>query len=228
MKNKNAIIGIVVAVIVAAVVACVFIFSNNNNTSTTTGSNENQGNGNSIVSKNKDVEAVDNNDNYYISVKGKKFKVGDKISNLKTIGLKQQDKVLSEKIRKHSVIDGADVIENEAGNKMFLLAPYNPTDSTITVADAVIGACNVGGSSYSKISKEVLDLDIEVGGIKLGDSPENIEKIFGDTKETKFETFGFTSYKYKSKVSSRIIEFTVDDTVGKVSGIFWKNLDYND
>lgn len=227
MKNKNAIIGIVVAVIVAAVVACIFIFSNNNNTSTT-GSNENQGNGNSIVSKNKDVEAVDNNDNYYISVKGKKFKVGDKISNLKTIGLKQQDKVLSEKIRKHSVIDGADVIENEAGNKMFLLGPYNPTDNTITVADAVIGTCNVGGSSYSKISKEVLDLDIEVGGIKLGGSPENIEKIFGDTKEIKLETFGFTTYTYKSKVSSRIIEFTVDDTVGKVSGIFWKNLDYND
>ena len=69
MKNKNVIIGIVVAVIVAAVVACVIIFTNNNN-NTTTSSNGNQENGNSSVSENKDVDAIDNNDNYYVCTYG--------------------------------------------------------------------------------------------------------------------------------------------------------------
>ncbi len=227
MKNKNVIIGIVVAVIVAAVVACVFIFSNNNTTTPTTGSNEKQENGNSTVSENKDVEAIDNNDNYYISVKGKKFKVGDKISNVKTVGLKQQDKVLSEKIKKNVYLIGADEIENEAGNSVFGLTPYNPTEDTITVADAVIGACDVGEYAYSKISKDVLDLDIEVGGIKLGDSLEDVEKIYGKTDNVyTSESLGYKKYTYKSSEAFRSYEITIDKE-GKVSQIYWKNLAYN-
>lgn len=226
MKNKNVIIGIVVAIIVAAVVACIFIFSNNNNT-TTTSSNGNQENGNSTVSENKDVDAIDNNDNYYISVKGKRFKVGEKISNVKTIGLKQQDKVLSEKIKKHVYLIGADIIENEAGKRVFCLTPYNPSEDTITVADAVIGACDVGEYAYSKISKDVLDLDIEVGGIKLGDSLEDVEKIYGKTDNIyTSESLGYTKYTYKSSEIYRSYEITIDKD-GKVSQIYWKNLAYN-
>lgn len=228
MKNKNIIIGIVVAIIVAAVVACVIIFTNNNNT-TSTGSNENQENGNSTVSENKDVDAIDNNDNYYVSVNGKKFKAGDKISNLKEVGLKQQDRVLSEKIKKNTYLIGAGSIENEAGKRIISVTPFNPTDDTITVADAVIGGCDVGEYSYSRIPKEVLDLDIEIGGIKLGDTLEDVENVFGKTENIyKSENLGYTKYTYKSKEVYRSYEITVDDKEGKVSQIYWKNLAYND
>ena len=227
MKNKNVIIGIVVAVIVAAVVACIFIFSNNNN-NTTTNSNGNQENGNSSVSENKDVDAIDNNDNYYVSVKGKKFKVGDKISSLKEVGLKQQDRVLSEKVKKNTYVIGAGTIENAAGNRVISLTPYNPTNDTITVADAVIGGCDVGEYSYSKISKDVLDLDIEIGGIKLGDSLEDVEKIYGTTDNVyTSESLGYKKYTYKSKEIYRSYEITIDKD-GKVSQIYWKNLAYKD
>ena len=228
MKNKNVIIGIVVAIIVAAVVACIFIFSNNNNT-TTTSSNENQENGNSTVSENKDVDAIDNNDNYYVSINGKKFKVGDKISDLKEVGLKQQDRVLSEKVSKHTYVIGAGSIENEDGKRIISVTPFNPTDDTITVADAVIGGCDVGEFLYSRIPEEVLDLDIEVGGIKLGDSLEDVEKVFGKTENvSKSENLGYTKYTYKSSEIYRSYEITIDDKEGKVCQIYWKNLAYND
>lgn len=227
MKNKNTIIGIVVAVIVAAVVACIFIFSNNNNNNTTTNSNGNQENGNSNVSENKDVDAIDNDDNYYVSINGKKFKAGDKISSLKEIGLKQQDRVLSEKVKKNTYVIGAGTIENAAGNRVINLTPYNPTDDTITVADAVIGSCDVGEYSYSKISKDVLDLNIEVGGIKLGDSLEDVEKVFGKTDSVyTSESLGYKKYTYKSKKIYRSYEITIDKD-GKVSQIYWKNLEFN-
>ena len=227
MKNKNVIIGIVVAVIVAAVVACIFIFSNNNNTSTT-GSNENQGNGNSIVSKNKDVDAIDNNDNYYISIKGKKFKVGDKIANLKEVGLKPIDENKSKTFRQNNydIQDGD--IENEAGENVFNILPYNPTTDRITFEDAVIGGFVVGDYQYSKIDQEVLDLDIEVGGgIKLGSSLEDVKKVFGETDDTyKASSMGYTEYTYKSKEAKRTYEFRIDKD-GKVCKIYWKNFDYN-
>ena len=227
MKNKNTIIGIIVAIIVAAVVACVIIFTNNNNT-TTTGSNGNQENGNSTASENKDVDAIDNNDNYYISIKGKKFKVGDKISDLKEVGLKQQDRVLSEKVKKNTYVIGAGSIVNEAGKRVCSITPYNPTDDTITVADAVIGGCEVGEYEYSKIDKDVLDLDIEVGGIKLGSTLEDVKKVFGETDNTyTADSLGYTKYTYKSKEVYRSYEFTIDKD-GKVSEIYWQNLAYND
>lgn len=228
MKNKNVIIGIVVAVIVAAVVACVIIFTNNNN-NTTTSSNGNQENGNSSVSENKDVDAIDNNDNYYVSIKGKKFKVGDKISDLKEVGLKQQDRVLSEKVKKNTYVIGAGSILNDAGKRVINLTPYNPTDDTITVADAVIGGCEVGDYLYSKIDKEVLDLDVEVGGgIKLGSTLEDVKKVFGETDTTyTAESLGYTKYTYKSKKIYKSYEFTIDKD-GKVSKIYWQNLAYND
>lgn len=225
MKNKNLIIGIAVAVVVAVIVACAFIFTKNNNK--TTGSNENQKDGKSAVSAKKDVDAIDDDDNYYISVKGKKFKVGDKISDVKSVGLKQQEKVLTEKVKKNTYVIGADSIKNENDKTVFSLTPYNPTQDTITVADAVIGGCKVGDYLYSKISQDVLDLDIEVGGIKLGDSLEDVEKVFGKTENVyTSESLGYKKYTYKSKEVYRYYEISIDKE-GKVSEIYWKNLVYN-
>lgn len=230
MKNKNVIIGVVVAIITAiAVAAFIIINNNNNNNNNSTSSNGNNENETSEVSnENKDVDAIDNNDNYYVSIKGKKFKAGDKISDLKEVGLKQQDRVLSEKVKKNTYMIGAGSIQNEDGERVLNLTPFNPTEETITVADAVIGGCEVGDYEYSKIDKDVLDLDVEVGGIKLGDSLEDVKKVFGETDTTyTAESLGYTKYTYKSKEIYRSYEFTIDKD-GKVSKIYWQNLVFND
>lgn len=223
MKNKNVIIGIAVAVIIAVVVACVIIFTNNNNGTTT-----NQENGSSSVSKNKDVDAVNNNDNYYISVKGKKFKVGDKITNLKEAGLKLTDEMLAKKFKlnNYDIQDGD--VKNEDGKNVFNILPYNPTNDRITVADAVIGGFVVGDYQYSKIDKEILDLDIEVGGeIKLGSTLEDVKKVFGETDDIyKASSLGYTEYTYRSNEKQKLYEFRIDKD-GKVCKIYWQNFAYN-
>ena len=149
------------------------------------------------------------------------------VSCLKEVGLKQQDRVLSEKVKKNTYVIGAGTIENAAGNRVISLTPYNPTNDTITVADAVIGGCDVGEYSYSKISKDVLDLNIEVGGIKLGSSLEDIVKVFGETTDVyESESLGYKKYTYKSKEVYRKFEFSIDKN-GKLSEIYFQNLVYN-
>ena len=194
-----------------------------------TGCDNNKGNGETAVTENKEVNAIDNNDNYYISVKGKKYKAGDKISTLKEIGLKQSDKVLEEKVKTHTYMIGAGAIQNDAGKRVLNLTPYNATTETITVADAVIGGCEVGEYEYSKIPQEVLDLNVEVaGGIKLGSTLEDVEKVFGKTEDTYFaEGLGYTKYTYKSSKVYRSYDFTIDKD-GKVAKIYWQNLVFND
>ena len=194
-----------------------------------TGCNNNKENENPVVSENKDVDAIDNNDNYFVTVKGKKYKAGDKISSLKEIGLKQLDRVLEEKVKTHTYVIGAGTIQNDEGKRVLNLTPYNATSDTITVADAVIGGCEVGDYEYSKVPQEVLDLNVEVaGGIKLGSTLADVEKVFGKTEDTYFaESLGYTKYTYKSKKVYRSYEFTIDKD-GKVAKIYWQNLVFND
>ena len=195
-----------------------------------TGCNNNKENGKTDVQTAKEeINAIDNNDNYFISIKSKKYKAGDKISSLKEIGLKQKDSVLEEKIKKNTYVIGAGAILNDAGKRVVNLTPFNPTDDTITVADAVIGGCEVGEYEYSKIPQEVLDLNVEVaGGIKLGSTLEDVEKVFGKTDTTYYaESLGYTKYTYKSKKVYRSYEFTIGKD-GKVAKIYWQNLVYKE
>ena len=175
------------------------------------------------------VSAIDDNKNYFITIKGEKFNVGDKIADVSKVGLKQSSKVLEEKISKNTYMIGAGSIYNENDKTVCNMTPYNPTGDTITVADSVIGGVEVGDYQYDKISQDILDLDIEVcGGIKLGSSYDDVKKIFGETDDVyEAESLGYKKYTYKSEEVYRYYEFTVDKD-GKVSKIYWKNLVYND
>lgn len=175
------------------------------------------------------VNAIDNNDNYYLTIKGKKFKAGDKISDISKVELKQDSRALEEKVSKNTYMIGAGRIYNSNNKIVCNITPYNSTDSTITVADAVIGGIEVGDYQYDKISEEVLALDVEVaGGIKLGSSYEDVVKVFGETDNTyESESLGYKKYTYKSKEVYRSYEFTIDKD-GKVSKIYWQNLVFND
>lgn len=179
--------------------------------------------------KKEDVKAADDNDNYFVKIKGEKFKAGDKISSLSKVGISQDEKVLDEKVKKNTYVIGAGTLYNESKKRVLNMTPYNASDEEITVKDAVIGGLEVGEYQYDKISQEVLDLEVEVaGGIKLGDSLEDVEKVFGKTDNTYFaESLGYTTYTYKSSEVYRSYEFTIDKD-GKVAKIHWQNLVFND
>lgn len=178
---------------------------------------------------NEKVNAIDNNDNYYVIIKGTKFSAGDKISDVSKVGLKQDSKVLDEKVPKNTYMIGAGRIYDSNNKNVCNLTSYNPTDSEITVADSVIGGLEVGEYQYDKISDEILALDVEVaGGIKLGSSYEDVVKVFGETDNIyEAESLGYKKYTYKSEEIYRSYAFTIDKD-GKVSEIHWQNLVFND
>lgn len=190
-------------------------------------SNQKSDEGNSVATEK--VNAIDNNDNYYVMIKGTKFNAGDKISDVSKVGLKQDSKVLDQKVSKNTYMIGAGRIYDSNNKIVCNLTPYNSTDSAITVTDAVIGGLEVGDYQYDKISDEVLALDVEVaGGIKLGSSYEDVVKVFGETDDIyEAESLGYKKYTYKSEETYRSYEFTIDKD-GKVSRIYWQNLVFND
>ena len=177
----------------------------------------------------KTSNAADDNSNYIVKIKGEKYKAGDKISSLSKVGLSQDEKVLTEAVKKNTYVIGAGSIYNDSKKRVFNMTPYNNTSDEITVADAVIGGFEVGEYKYDIIAQEVLDLDIEVaGGIKLGSSLEDVKKVFGETDSTyKAESLGYTVYTYKSSEVYRSYEITVDQD-GKVSKIRWQNLVFDE
>lgn len=219
MKKK-----ILVIWLIAILVVTLFVLTGCGNNKDNSSKNDD---GENSVATEK-VNAIDNNDNYYVKIKGEKFNVGDKISNISKVGLEQDSRVLSEKVAKNTYMIGAGRIYNSNKKIVCNLTPYNSTGSEITVADAVIGGLEVGDYQYDKISDEVLALDIEVaGGIKLGSSYDDVKKIFGETEEVyEAEKLGYKKYTYKSKEIYRSYEFTIDKD-GKVSKIGWQNLVFN-
>lgn len=222
MKNKNLIIGVIAVLIVALLIVSIILIKNKDN------SNVDDNKKDEVASEK--INVIDNNDSYFVSIKGKKFKAGDKISEISKVDLKQSPDVLDEKISKNTYMIGAGSIYN-ANNKIVCnITPYNPTNSTITVEDAVIGGFEVGEYEYNKISDDILALEVEIcGGIKLGSSYEDVKKVFGETEEQniyKSEQLGYTKYTYRSEETYRSYEFTIDKE-GKLSEIRWQNLVFN-
>lgn len=222
MKNKNLIIGMITIVVIALLIVLISFTKGKDNFNEI----DNKKDG---VTSGK-VSAIDNNDNYFAIIKGEKFKAGDKISGISKVGLKQESRVLNEEVSKNTYMIGAGSIYNANNKTVCNVTPFNPTNSTITVADAVIGGFEVGEYQYDKISEDILALDVEIcGGIKLGASYEDVKRFFGETeKENIFtsEQLGYTTYTYKSEEVYRSYVFTIDKD-GKLSKIKWQNLVYN-
>lgn len=175
----------------------------------------------------EEVNILDNNDNYYVIINGTKFMVGDKIANLTSIGLSRDEDSLDETIGTNTYLIGGGSIYDSDNNRVMYVTPYNDTDSTITVEDAVLGGITIGSTRYSYIKDYEFALNAEVyGGIKLGSTKEELVAAFGEPTRT-YAMDGTTTYYYNSEETYRNYKFYVDDN-GKVSEIYWQNLVYND
>lgn len=224
MKKKVLMIITIIAIIAVLGIAVFMLTTRGDNKDNANPNN----NGENVVAT-EEVKAIDNNDNYFIKIKGEEFKVGDKISDISKVGLKQDPDVLNETVPKNKYMIGAGTIYDSNDEDVCDITPYNPTDSDITIADAVIGGFEVGSFEYDSISEEALALDVEVaGGIKLGSSYEDIVKVFGETdKIYKSESLAYTQYTYESEEVYRSYKFAVDKD-GKVSRIEWQNLVFDE
>lgn len=181
---------------------------------------------------------IRNNKNYFVIINGTRFNAGDKISSITKIGLKQNEKDLNKEIPSNRYLDSTAILDANS-ESVCDFVPINVGKSTITVANANIGGFFVGDVNFNLISKEILNLNIEIyGGIKLGSSYKDIEKVFGEPdekkeykvgdesfKENKEVTLAYTRYKYSSGYKS--FSFIVDAT-DKVSGIGWTNYSFDD
>ena len=181
-------------------------------------------------SKENKTYSIKENETFYFKVNGKTFKAGDKISDLEKAGYSLKDKVKETSIPKNRYLMAQDVVDKD-GNVVFSIIPINMTDDKILAKDATIGGVEIGDYNMSKVSEETLALEFEVvGGIKLGDNAESIQKVLGE-EDFKFESeatsllAAHTTYKYSSGYKG--YEFIVDDN-GKISQIHWNNYSYDE
>ncbi len=184
---------------------------------------------NNKVDTKEETYSIKDNKTFYFTVNGKTFKAGDKISDLEKAGFSLKEKSKTTTIPKNRYLLAQAVVDKD-GNEVFSVIPINMTNDTIKAQDATIGGIEIGNYNTSKVSEATKALKFEVvGGLKLGDSVEDIHKVLGE-EDFKYEKeattiAAYTTYKYSSGYKG--YEFIVDDS-GKVSQIHWNNYSYNE
>ena len=214
MQKKGLIIGIVIAIVIVLIVVGVIVFMNLNK-----GESNNEAKEEESVAEEK-VDFLNDNDSYFIMIDGKKYLAGDKISDLSDAGyvLRESDRDVDIPANKYMI--GAGYIQTSENKNSFSVTPYNTTDSSIKVSEAVIGGITL--DSYNTQYDEKL-AEIEVyGGIKLGSTMDEIKQVFGEPSSSTEGTTS-TTYRYESEETYRNYRFTFDEE-GKLSGISWQNL----
>ena len=153
---------------------------------------------NNSSSKVETVTSIRDNSIYFVSISGKKFKAGDKLSSISKVKLSLKEKDLSQTIPKNRYLMAKSVL-NSKGVEVCSFVALNDTDSTIDYKDAVIGGFEVGDINYGRLSSDTLALNIEiVGGIKLGSSYEDLVKVFGEE-----------DFKYESEANEKLKHISI-------------------
>lgn len=183
-------------------------------------------NSTSTEEKKESKDPINDNDSYYFIYDGKKFKAGDKISEIvNETGLALREKEKDEEVPANKYMIGAGYIQNSDKKTVFYVTPYNTESSAAKILDTHIGGFDLDESNVKYESKLA---DVEVaGGIKLGSTLDDVKKVFGETTEI-YEGTNYNQYTYKSEEIYRSYVFKFSKEEGKVIGITWKNLVYND
>ena len=184
---------------------------------------------NSKTSTKEDKITIENNSIFFFTVNGKTFKAGDKVSDLEKEGYSLKEDVKNTSIPKNRYLMAQTVVDKD-GNEVFSIIPINMTNDTILAKDATIGGVEIGNYNTSKVSDASKSLKFEVvGGLKLGDSADDMHKVLGEESfkhESPASTISaHTTYKYSK--GYKVYEFIVDDG-GKISQIHWNNYSYNE
>lgn len=168
----------------------------------------------------ENVDFINNNDSYFLIIAGKKFKAGDKITDLSAVGYNLKASEASQKLPANKYMIGAGNMMNSSNKNIFDVTPFNTKSSTIMISDSVIGGVSIN-YTWAKDDKKSANFEV-YGGIKLGSTKEQVKKVFGEPSTTSSES----TYTYNSDETYRNYKFTFNEE-GKVSDIVWKNLVFN-
>ena len=229
MKNKVLMITIEIIVALVVGLGVFFIVRNNKNDNKVDTNNkeilqkEDTDSKAEIKKDTKKTNFLDDDKSYYFSIDGKKYYAGDKISDLQKEGFTLREIEKTENAPAGKYVIGAGHMVNSEDVTCFSVTPYNIKETDLTIEETVIGGLTLENFSAKKDEKA---LNIEVyGGIKLGSTKDEVEKVFGTTDDI---TIGdtYTVYKYNSKEVYRSfkIRFDQDDVVDTIE---WKNLVFN-
>ncbi|HJJ05838.1 MAG TPA: outer membrane protein assembly factor BamE [Clostridiaceae bacterium] len=174
-------------------------------------------------SKSESTNFIDSKDSYFISIDGKKFYAGDKISDLESAGYTVRKSEANEKVPANKYMIGAGHMVTKDNKSSFSVTPYNNTGSSVNVSEAVIGGVDFDDTDI-KYDEKIARIEV-YGGIKIGSTKEEVKKVFGEPSST-VELSKSTSCEYKSKETYRSYTFKFDKE-GKVTGIEWQNLVLN-
>lgn len=172
---------------------------------------------------NKQVDFINDNQSYYVSIDGKKYFAGDKIASLTEVGYHLRDREKGEEVPANKYMIGAGYMQNDKNKTVFHVTPFNIESSVIKIADAIIGGFSMG-ESYAKNDERSANFEV-YGGIKLGADVEEVKSIFGEPSNMS-ETTNSVVYRYESSEVYRNYKFTFNKE-NKVTDISWQNLFLN-
>ena len=87
-------------------------------------------------SKSESTNFIDSKDSYFISIDGKKFYAGDKISDLESAGYTVRKSEANEKVPANKYMIGAGHMVTKDNKSSFSVTPYNNTGSSVNVSEA--------------------------------------------------------------------------------------------
>lgn len=158
---------------------------------------------------------LDDDTIYFFVMDGKKFKVGDKISDISVVGYQLANG--DNNIEPKGSVSGGMVLPGDV-TRQFFAAAYNPTDATIKSSDAVIGGFKLRAMS---VTDEIAKNAEVYGGIRLGSSSEAVKEAFGEPTRVMD-----TTYIYRTEDTDRFFKFRFDENMN-VDTIEWNNYTFD-
>ncbi len=168
------------------------------------------------------ADFINSTKSYYIMIDGEKFYAGDELANFSEVGYEIEEDARDLEIESDTYMIGAIYMENEAGDRIFDINPFNHKSSTVELSDAFLGGIRLNAYDAEKDERTA---SFEVyGGIKLGSTMDEVKDVFGEPSMTT-ESDTYTVYRYESDETYRRYIFTFNEE-GKVKTIEWMNLVY--
>ncbi len=226
MKNKGLMIAIEIIVALVVGLSVFFMIRSNKNGKNLDNSSKETAQKENVDSKTENVTKktnfLDDDKSYFFAIDGKKYYAGDKISDIANSGfsLRENEKIKNAPAGKYII--GAGNMVNSDDKICFSVTPYNIKDTDLTVQETVLGGFSLD-KNYAKNDEKAMNIEI-YGGIKIGSTKDEVEKVFGTTDDTSI-TETYSVYRYQSsEVYRRFeIQFDSDDLV---KSIVWKNLEF--
>lgn len=172
---------------------------------------------------NTQVDFINDNKSYFVSIDGKKYYAGDAIASLNEVGYHLREREQNEEVPANKYMIGAGYMQNDANKTVFHLTPFNTKDSAVKITDAIIGGFTLS-ESYAKSDERSANFEV-YGGLKLGSTMEEVKSVFGEPSDTT-EGSTYIVYRYESSEVYRNYKFTFDKE-NKVKDISWQNLVFN-